>query len=97
MPGWGWGSTRCLLRGMVAANGQGWWCYFLCVDKESNQRKPPPLFPSLENEGGGAHPWARSLVELFFSPLGTNGANVPLRLLMQEWPGYFGEIDRDIT
>ena len=25
----------------------------------SNQRKPPPLFPSLENEGGSAHPWAR--------------------------------------
>ena len=35
------------------------WCYFLWVDKESNQRKPPPLFPSLENEGGSAHPWAR--------------------------------------
>ena len=43
------------------ANGQGLWCYFLCVDKESNQRKPPPLFPSLENESGSAHPWARSL------------------------------------
>ncbi len=41
------------------ANGHGSWCYFLCVDKESNQRKPPPLFPSLENEGGSAHPWAR--------------------------------------
>ncbi len=33
-------------RGFVFANGVGSWCYFLCVDKESNQRKQQPRCPT---------------------------------------------------
>ena len=44
----------------------------------SNQRKPPPWCPSLENEGGSAHPWARDYRCLLRSaakvrPLGGRG------------------------